>query len=353
MKRSLLALVAVLALAIAAYVIWTRRPPAFLTSITPASGVDKASPTTPRGDVTIDPRRQQLIGVKTVAVTRRSLAQAVRAVGAVRYNETRLTDVNVKVEGWIRELYVDATGQPVQKGQPLFTLYSPDLLNTQQEYLLALKTRDQLQQSTIADARSRADDLVASARQRLALWDLPADALRTLEENRQAVEAVVVRSPASGFVIEKQALTGLHVMPGQSLYKVADLSTVWVEADVYETELAGVRAGAARHRDRRCVSGRAVHRSCDVPLSVSRREDPDEQSATRAGEPRRAPQARDVRQRRADGRTWAPGWLFQRTRCSIQAPNRSSSSRKATGGSSRARSGSVAVSARRHRFSKA
>jgi RND family efflux transporter MFP subunit len=255
MKRSLLALVAVLALAIAVYVIWARRPPPSLTSTQPAaaparaalpaSGSDKASPTTPRGDVTIDPRRQQLIGVKTVAVTRASLAQAVRAVGAVRYNETRLTDVNVKVEGWIRTLYVDATGQPIQKGQPLFTLYSPDLLNTQQEYLLALKTRDQLQQSTIADARSRADDLVASARQRLALWDLPADALRTLEENRQAVEAVVVRSPASGFVIEKQALTGLHVMPGQSLYKVADLSTVWVEADVYESELAGVRVGAA------------------------------------------------------------------------------------------------------------
>jgi RND family efflux transporter MFP subunit len=142
-------------------------------------------------------------------------------------------------------LYVDATGQPVQKGQPLFTLYSPDLLGTQQEYLLALKTRDQLQQSTIPDARSRADDIVASARQRLALWDLPADALGALEEKRQAIEAVVVRSPASGFVIEKQAITGLHVIPGQSLYKVADLSTVWVEADVYETELSGVRAGLA------------------------------------------------------------------------------------------------------------
>ena len=152
--------------------------------------------------------------------------------------------MNVKVEGWIRELYVDSTGQPIQKGQPLFTLYSPDLLNTQNEYLLALKTRDQLQQSTIPDARRRADDLVASARQRLALWDLPADNLRALEEERQAMEAVVFRSPASGFVIEKQALAGLHVMPGQSLYKVADLSTVWVEADVYESEIAGVQVGA-------------------------------------------------------------------------------------------------------------
>jgi Cu(I)/Ag(I) efflux system membrane fusion protein/cobalt-zinc-cadmium efflux system membrane fusion protein len=238
------------------YLLRTRRLPTFFTSPQPAGAAamsDKpASPSadtavapsaTPRGDVTIDPRRQQLIGVRTVPVTRESIGQAVRAVGAVRYNETRLTDVNVKVEGWIRELYVNATGQPIQKGQPLFTLYSPDLLSTQQEYLLALKTRDQLQQSTIPDARSRADDLVASARQRLALWDLPADALGALEEKRQAIEAVVVRSPASGFVIEKQAITGLHVMPGQNLYKVADLSTVWVEADVYETELSGVRAG--------------------------------------------------------------------------------------------------------------
>jgi Cu(I)/Ag(I) efflux system membrane fusion protein len=124
-------------------------------------------------------------------------------------------------------------------------LYSPDLLITQNEYLLALKTRDQIQQSTIADARQRADALVASARQRLLAWDLPPEDLRMLDETRQAVEAVVFRAPASGFVIEKQALKGLHVMPGQSLYKVSDLSVVWVEADVYESELAAVRVGDA------------------------------------------------------------------------------------------------------------
>src|SRR5438067_1435735 len=129
-----------------------------------------AGPTmTPRGSVAIDPRRQQLIGVRTVPVTRAALAQTVRAVGVVRYDETRLADVNLKVEGWIRDLYVDYTGQAVQKGQPLFTLYSPDLLTTENEYVLALETRDQLHQSVIADARQRADALVASARQRLTL----------------------------------------------------------------------------------------------------------------------------------------------------------------------------------------
>src|SRR5438552_12631233 len=124
---------------------------------------------TPRGDVTIDPRRQQLIGVRTVSATRTALTPTIRTVGAVRSAETRLADVNVKLDGWIRELYVDYTGQAATKGQPLFTLFSPDLLATQNEYLLALKTRDQLQQSQIADARERAGQLVASARHRLAL----------------------------------------------------------------------------------------------------------------------------------------------------------------------------------------
>jgi RND family efflux transporter MFP subunit len=207
--------------------------------------VPAALQSTPRGDVTIDPRRQQLIGVKTVPVARQTIDQTVRAAGAVRYDETKQADVNVKVEGWIRDLYVDATGQPIQRGQPLFTLYSPDLLNTQHEYLLALKTRDLMQQSTIADARERADALVASASQRLLAWDLPAEDLRTLDETRHAVDAVVYRAPVSGFVIEKQAVKGLHVMPGQSLYKVSDISVVWVEADVYESELAAVKVDDA------------------------------------------------------------------------------------------------------------
>jgi Cu(I)/Ag(I) efflux system membrane fusion protein/cobalt-zinc-cadmium efflux system membrane fusion protein len=204
-----------------------------------------ASPrSTPRVEVTIDPRRQQLIGVRTVPVERRPLSKTVRTVGLVRYDETRLADVNLKLEGWIRDLYVDFTGQFVRRGQPLFTIYSPELVTTQNEYLLALKTREHVRQSQIADAREHAERLVESARQRLALWDLPDDQLKALEETRQPQTAVVFRSPASGFVIEKQALKGMHVMPGQSLYKVADLSAVWVEADVYEQDMRLVRRGA-------------------------------------------------------------------------------------------------------------
>jgi len=260
MKRPLLIffVVGVLLLAVGggAYVVRTRArtsaprlsPTAHVTmpNIAAAGPAPTGAPqTTLRGDVTIDPRRQQLIGVKTVSVVRQTVDQRVRATGAVRYDETKQADVNVKIEGWIRDLYVDYTGQPIQRGQPLFTLYSPDLLNTQNEYLLALKTRDQMQQSTIADARERADALVASARQRLLAWDLPAEDLQKLDETKRAVDAVVFRSPVSGFVIEKLAVKGLHVMPGQSLYKVSDISVVWVEADVYERELAAVRVGDA------------------------------------------------------------------------------------------------------------
>ena len=199
---------------------------------------------TPRGPVTIDPRRQQLIGVRIVQVAHEPMLQTVRTVGVIRYDETRLADVNLRVEGWIRELYVDYTGQPIRKGQPLFTLYSPDLLATTPEYLLALETRDRMRGSQIAEARERADQLVTAARQRLVLWDLPSDEIRAIEQKRQAPDILTFRSPVSGFVIEKHALKGLHVLPGQTLYRVADLSTVWVAADVYERDLSAVRQRA-------------------------------------------------------------------------------------------------------------
>ena len=197
-----------------------------------------------RAEVNIDPRRQQLIGVRTVAAERRALTQTIRAVGTVRYDETRRSDVNMKVAGWIEELYVDYTGQFIEVGQPLFTLYSPDLLTTQQEFLLALQGRDQLRESQIADARLYADRLVDAARQRLALWDLPPEAVQALEIGREPSRTMPFRSPAGGFVIEKRVTQGQHVAAGQSLYTVADLSEVWVEADLYEEELSLVSEGA-------------------------------------------------------------------------------------------------------------
>jgi RND family efflux transporter MFP subunit len=261
-RRALAIIAAVIVVGVLGYAFRSRRSPAIgrlLRSVSATSAGDNAkmdeqaaSPavgastetSTPRGEVSIDPRRQQLIGVKTVPVTRGSVAEAIRAVGLVRYDETRLADVNVKVDGWIRDLYVDYTGQSVRKGQPLFTLFSPDMLTTENEFLLALKTREQLQQSQIADARNHAEQLVGAARERLRLWDLSDEQIAVLEQTRQAQPTVEFRSPFDGVVTDKQAIKGMHVMPGQTLYKLADLSVVWLEADVYENDIRQVRLGA-------------------------------------------------------------------------------------------------------------
>jgi len=224
-------------------------PPEDRASLAPAPNatttppVDAAAAAVPRGDVIIEPQRQQLIGVTLATATHESMAGVIRTTGVVRYDERRQADVNVKLDGWIRQLFVDYTGQFVEKGQPLFSLYSPDLLVAQNEYLLALKTRDQLKESAIADAREYAGRVVDAARQRLARWDLQADDIATIEESRQPRDAVTFRSPMSGYVLEKQVVQGMHVTPGQSLYTIADLSVVWVEADVYEREIAQVRVG--------------------------------------------------------------------------------------------------------------
>lgn len=238
--------------------------PAAPTASSDVNAIEGQPSTMPRGDVAIDVRRQQLIGVRTAPVRRTTIAPELRTTGTVRADETRQVDVNVKLDGWIRDLYVDYTGQLVRRGDRLFTLYSPDVLATQNEFILALKSRDQLQQSQVPDAREYADRLVEAARQRLALWDLSASELATIERTREPLTAVTFTAPANGVVAEKAAVRGMHVMPGQTLYKLADLSTVWVEADVYEQEMSFVRIGdrATVTLDAypgRAFSGRAIY----------------------------------------------------------------------------------------------
>jgi RND family efflux transporter MFP subunit len=220
-----------------------------LVKETPATLKDAApgAPDTdvPRAGVQLDTRRRQLLGVRTARVERGAMTRDIRAVGIVRYDETRLSDVNLKLDGWIEKLHVEATGQAVRRGQPLLDLYSPELMATQNEYLLALSTRETMQQSTIADARIQADRLVDSARRRLTLWDLPADMLQRLEQTRKADANVTFRSPVTGFVIDKPVIEGMRVTAGQTLYKIADLSTVWVEADVFESDAPFIKVGAS------------------------------------------------------------------------------------------------------------
>jgi len=196
-----------------------------------------------RAPVTLDGRRQQLMGVRTVTATRRSLTPGIRATGLVVADETRQTDVTMKVDGWIERLHVDYTGRAVRRGEPLFTLYSPEMVAAQEEYLLAIATRGQFASSQVADVGPIARRLVDAARERLRAWDLPDAHIDALERGGAVARTIEFPSPASGVVIEKMAVEGMRVMAGQSLFRLLDLSRVWVEADVYEGELALLTTG--------------------------------------------------------------------------------------------------------------
>lgn len=195
----------------------------------------------PSGAIAIPAVMRQLIGVRSAPVTYASLGQEIRAVGTIGYDERGLTQVTVKTSGWVREVFVDSIGRPVHKGDPLFTLYSPDLLATQDEYLLAVKMQGQLATSPLAEVTANAASLVASARERLHLWDVTDLQIARLERRGTAEPVLTVYAPSSGIVLKREALPGKYVEPGTTLYEVADLSTVWISADIYESEVAAVR----------------------------------------------------------------------------------------------------------------
>jgi Cu(I)/Ag(I) efflux system membrane fusion protein len=195
------------------------------------------------GTVQISPERQQLIGVKIGTVEIKPLEKVIRTVGRVDYDEKRLTTISPKIGGWIEDLYVDFTGKFVKQGDPLFTIYSPELVSTQEEYLLAIQAKKSLSKSPFPEVASSGSSLAESAKRRLKLWDINDDQIKTLEETGQAKKTLTFYSPFSGFVLEKSAYKGMNVMPGVALYKLADLSVVWLYADVYEYELPFVRLG--------------------------------------------------------------------------------------------------------------
>lgn len=192
------------------------------------------------GEVALAPEHRQLIGVRSGPVERRPVAAEIRAVGRVAFDETRFEDVTVKYSGYIGRLYVEETGQPVRKGQTLFTLYSPELYAAQQEYLVALASQRAARETAAPD---RADYLVRAARQKLRLWDFPESQVRQLASGGQPLKEIAFSSPASGYVVEKDVVEGAAVEPGMRLYRIAALDRVWVEAEVYESELPRVRTG--------------------------------------------------------------------------------------------------------------
>ena len=197
-----------------------------------------------RAHVLIDDRQQQLLGVRVARVVRGTHARPVRLAGTVRYDETRLTDVNLRLDGWIDELNVTHVGQSVSRGQSLFTFHSPEMLAAQNDLLAALRSRELLPASPASDAQDYRDRLVETPRQRLLQWGVPEDELRAIEQQRAARAAVVFRAPVSGVVIEKTVINGMFVESGATLYRIADLSVVWMEVDVPELDVAQVRVGA-------------------------------------------------------------------------------------------------------------
>ena len=193
--------------------------------------------------INIDPVTMQNIGVKTEVAENRNLNKTIRATGKVDYDETKIYSVTTKVMGYVEQLYVDYTGKTVHKGEVLMDLYSPELVATQQEYLQAIHYQKQLENSSIEEARKEAEELVQSAKRRLLYWDIPESEIKALEERGIPKKTMTIVSPVNGIVIEKMVLKGQNVMAGMTLYKIVDISTVWILADVYQFELPWVKAG--------------------------------------------------------------------------------------------------------------
>ena len=195
------------------------------------------------GTVNIDPVVVQNIGVRTAVAKKESISRTIRTPGRVAFNEEGMIRLHPKVEGWIEEMWVDKTGQNVAKNDMLLSLYSPKLLSTQQEYLLALNNLAALKESPFDEIRQGAEDLVVSSRERLVLLDVPEHQINELEETRKVKKYLHIHAPSAGTVIRIGSRQGQFVTPKTELYMMVNLDQVWVYADVYEFELPWVKVG--------------------------------------------------------------------------------------------------------------
>lgn len=204
---------------------------------------DSTSAVSGRATITISPDRLQVLGVRSEAVKATRIVHRIRTVGTVAVDERRLHHIHTKYDGYVEHLYVDYTGKLVRKGEPLLAIYSPELVATQQEYLLALRARSRLAESSVRSAAQGSAELLDAARQRLLLWDIRPQDIEKLEKAGQATRAVDVYADIGGYVVGKMAFHGMRVTPADSLYDIADLSHLWVLADVYEYNLPAVTLG--------------------------------------------------------------------------------------------------------------
>ena len=216
-------------------------------------GAANASASTAR-PVMLSPEDERRIGVTYATAQVGPLAKEVRTVGQITFDETRVQTIAPKVDGWVDRLYVNATGQAVSAGDPLLTIYSPMLVSAQEELLLAKRLQADVSGAS-TDARQNASDLLTSARRRLAYLDIPTSEIDEVERTGQVHKTLTLRASAGGYVLEKNVLAGQKIMAGDPLYKVADLSTVWVEGEVFEQDIADVRVGQAVHADFAALPG--------------------------------------------------------------------------------------------------
>ncbi|HSE53635.1 MAG TPA: efflux RND transporter periplasmic adaptor subunit [Gemmatimonadales bacterium] len=233
------------ATAVTAVLIWQfAAPPAPPPAASHAGGHSVPPAAAGPAQVTLGGPEQRAIGITFAAVERAPLEHIVRSAGIVAYDETRVTTVTSKVEGWVESLTIDFTGEQVARGQSLLVLYAPEVVTAQQELLLGLRLVSELRDGDPA-ARRSADEMVAASRRRLLHWDVPAAEIAAVETGGVPSRTVSLRARAPGFAVEKNVEAGQRVMPGDPLYRVADLRVVWIEGAIYERDLPLIRSGAA------------------------------------------------------------------------------------------------------------
>jgi multidrug efflux pump subunit AcrA (membrane-fusion protein) len=193
--------------------------------------------------VQLTPQRMQSIGVKTGVVEFRNLHNELRTTGNVEVDETRLSWVQLRFSGWIQQVFADATYKPVVKGQKLFTIYSPEIAATEREYLLARENRDLLGTSTVPGVASGSDSLLTAAAERLKQWQIPEGDIEQVEAGGSVPKEIEIDSPVNGVITERNAFATAWVQPGTKLYTIADLSTVWVYAQVFQSDIAQIKVG--------------------------------------------------------------------------------------------------------------
>ncbi len=210
----------------------------------------------PVGTVQITPEKQQLIGVKYGEVERGGGTRTIRAVGRVAIDETRIQHVHTKVEGWIDRVFADYTGQLVRKGQPLLTIYSPDMLASQQELLLASRAADTMKSNPLPAAFDQSKSLLQATRRRLQLWDLSDAQIDQVLKTGEPIKNVTLYSPDSGYITDRKAFPQLRVMPETDLYTIVNLDRVWIMADVFEYEAPNIHVGEAARVSLQAVPGK-------------------------------------------------------------------------------------------------